>query len=70
MFEVKNTLSAEELTEINDALEGQNYVDGRETAANAASLVKCNTQLPVASDLRAQISQKIEKALRRNQMFV
>ena len=70
MFEIKNTLSAEELTEINDALEGQNYVDGREAAANAASLVKRNTQLPVASDLRAQMSQKIEKALRHNQMFV
>lgn len=35
-FQVKNALSAEELTEINDALEGQNYVDGREAAANAA----------------------------------
>ena len=38
MFQVKSALSAEELTEINDALEDQNYVDGRETAANAASL--------------------------------
>ena len=70
MFQVKSALSAEELTEINDALEDQNYVDGRETAANAASLVKRNTRLPVASDLRAHMSQKIEKALRRNQMFV
>ncbi len=70
MFQLKGALSPEELTEINDALEGQGYVDGRETAANAASLVKRNVQLPVGSELRARMSQKIEQALRRNQMFL
>jgi predicted 2-oxoglutarate/Fe(II)-dependent dioxygenase YbiX len=70
MFQVKGALSSEELTEINDALDGQGYVDGRETAANAASLVKRNVQLPVGSELRTRMSQKIEQALRRNQMFL
>jgi len=70
MFQFKNVLNADELTEINEALEGQAYVDGRETAANAASLVKRNMQLPVGSELRTRMGQKIEQALRRNQMFL
>lgn len=70
MFKIADALSAEELKEINDALDGQSYVDGRETAANAASLVKRNVQLPAGSDMRARISEKISQALRRNQMFL
>ena len=70
MFEIANALSAEELKEINDALAGESYVDGRETAANAASLVKRNVQLPAGSDMRARISNKIAAAMRRNQMFL
>jgi len=70
MFQIADALNAEELKEINKALDGQSYVDGRETAANAASLVKRNIQLPAGSDMRAKISEKISQALRRHQMFL
>jgi PKHD-type hydroxylase len=70
IFKLKNVLSADELKEINQTLEDQSYIDGRETAANAASLVKRNIQLPAASDVRLQLNRKIKLALRRQQMFV
>jgi PKHD-type hydroxylase len=70
MFQIADALNAEELKEINDALDGESYVDGRETAANAASLVKRNVQLSAGSEMRAKISNKIAAAMRRNQMFL
>ena len=69
LFEINGLLSRDEVAEINAALEGQNYVDGRETALNDASLVKRNIQLSAGSELRADLSRRIEAILLRHPMF-
>lgn len=69
MFELNNVLSVEQVREILAALEGQDFVDGRETALNDAQLVKRNVQLRADSDTRARLSAMIESALMANRMF-
>ncbi len=69
IIELKGALSEDEVAEILAELDAHDFVDGRETAASMASLVKRNIQLPTNSELRMQISAKIRQALLRNRMF-
>lgn len=69
IIELKGVLSQEKVAEILADLDSQDFVDGRETAANAAGLVKRNIQLPTNSKLRMQIGKKIERSLLANRMF-
>lgn len=66
---MQGVLSAQEVAEINAALDGQDFVDGRETAHNEAQLVKRNVQLRSDSAVRAELSQRIERALWTNSLF-
>ena len=69
MFELNGVLSAAQVRDTLAALEGQDFVDGRETALNDAQQVKRNVQLRADSDLRARLSDAIETALWANRMF-
>ena len=69
LFELNGVLSPDQVKETLAALEGQDFVDGRETALNEAQLVKRNVQLRSDSDLRARLSAMIESALLANRMF-
>jgi PKHD-type hydroxylase len=69
IFELNQLLTGAEVAELNAALEGQTFVDGRETALNEASLVKRNIQIPAGSELRATLSARLEGILLANSMF-
>ena len=69
IFELNQVLTTGEVAEINAALDGQTFVDGRETALNDASLVKRNIQIPAGSELRATLGARLEKILLANAMF-
>lgn len=69
IFELQDVLNAQEISDFQAALDGEEFVDGRETAQNAASLVKKNVQLPAASSVRAALGQRLENILRENSNF-
>ena len=69
IIELDDLLSADEIATFNAALEGQTFVDGRETALNEAQLVKHNVQLEAGSALRAERSARLEAILLRHSVF-
>ena len=69
IIELDDLLSADDVAGFNTALEGQLFVDGRETALNEARQVKNNVQLQADSALRAELSQRLEAILLRHTVF-
>ena len=69
IIELDDLLSADEVAAFNAALEGQTFVDGRETALNEAQLVKRNVQLEGGSALRAELSARMQAILLRHTVF-
>lgn len=69
LFEFNSVLTPDQVRDTLDALEGQEFVDGRETALNDAQLVKRNVQLGANSELRTRLGAVIESALWANPRF-
>lgn len=62
-------LKDDELAQVNAALEQQRFVDGRQTVGRVVRDIKRNTELPVDSPLRRQLSGLIGQALWRSSTF-
>lgn len=69
LIEIPDLLSAEEVRSIRSIIEAADWVDGRATAGELASLAKRNVQLPEDSAQARQAGDIILRALGRNALF-
>ncbi|UWU94946.1 Fe2+-dependent dioxygenase [Bradyrhizobium sp. CB1015] len=69
LIEIPDLLSAEEVKSIRSIIEAADWVDGRATAGELASLAKRNVQLPEESPQARQAGDIILRALGRNALF-
>ena len=69
LLHIPKVLTAEELTEVREALGRAEWTDGRETVGPQGAQVKRNEQLPEASPVRHAMGAKILAALKRNAFY-
>jgi PKHD-type hydroxylase len=69
LLHIPQLLTRQEVAEFRRRLDGADWTDGRETVGAQGARVKRNEQLPDASPLKAQLSQAMLVALRRNPLF-
>lgn len=69
LLHIPNVLTAEELGELQDALQQADWTDGRETVGRQGAQVKRNEQLPDGSPLKARLGGVVLAALQRNPLF-
>src|SRR5215207_11530973 len=69
MLHVPNVLSAEQVRDIRAALDGTDWVDGRETVGGQGAQVKRNRQLPEHSATGRELGKTILQALARHPLF-
>ena len=69
MLHVPTVLSAEQVRDIRAALDGTDWVDGRETVGEQGAQVKRNRQLPEHSAVGRELGKTILQALARHPLF-
>lgn len=69
IFELQDVLTKDELQEIGSTLDSQNFVDGRTTARNAASMVKNNVQLAASNPVYSDLNRRLATILLQNPNF-
>ena len=69
LLHIPKVLTAEELTEVREALGRAEWTDGRETVGPQGAQVKRNEQLPEASPVRHALGTKVLAALKRNSLY-
>lgn len=66
---IPDVLNADQLKQLADLFERQNFVDGRTTAGAAAAAVKSNLQLPTAAADHAVMQAMVLEAINSNSQF-
>ena len=69
LIEIPDLLSADEVKSVRSIIEAADWIDGRATAGELASLAKRNIQLPEGSPQARQAGDIILRALGRNALF-
>jgi PKHD-type hydroxylase len=69
LLHIPKVLTAEELTEVREALGKAEWTDGRETVGPQGAQVKRNEQLPETSPVRHELGAKVLAALARNSLY-
>jgi len=69
LIEIPDLLSADEVKSVRSIIEAADWIDGRATAGELASLAKRNIQLPEESPQARQAGDIILRALGRNALF-
>jgi PKHD-type hydroxylase len=69
LIEIPNLLSADEVKSVRGIIEAADWIDGRATAGELASLAKRNVQLPEEAPQARQAGDIILRALGRNALF-
>ena len=69
IFAIDDVLTSDELQQITERLDPQDFIDGKLTAGWHAKLVKNNTQLTKKAEYTSELTEMVSSALWRNPLF-